>query len=477
MSNADAHQRAAAWLRDLEAALVRSDVPAVLALFADDECFWRDMVAFTWNIKTMEGKEQIAAFLSATLAGTEPRNFRVEGEAREVDGVTEARFTFETKAARGRGFLRLKDGRAWTFLTVAQALKGFEEKCWPRPREGRRARRAPGPHDLARAPDGGRSVARLHAAALLPDHRRRPGWTGARRAAAAPRCPDPHRRAQRARRRQLAQSLQVALPARSGLVRPHAVPAVPGSLAGVLAQGQDRRLAGDVRQDHGAELLDVDGMQERAATTTPARNGPWSSTAPASASPCAPSSWCWRPACRACRRCRSFPGADRFRGEQCHSSKFASGAGLRGQALRHHRLEQLRARHLRRPVGARRRRDDGAALADRGGTLGIADGAGARARSIPSRRWPTASPPTSPTSRSRHCRTASHRAGPPRSTRRSCAATATSTTGSTRWAFSTISARTAPASMPSTCAAARATTSTSAPASWWPTAASSSRAG
>jgi len=136
MSNADAKQRAAAWLRDLEAALVRSDVSAALALFADDECFWRDMVAFTWNIKTMEGKEQIAAFLSATLADTEPCAFRIEGDALEVHGVTEARFTFETKVARGRGFLRLKDGRAWTFLTVAQALKGFEERSGPAREKG-----------------------------------------------------------------------------------------------------------------------------------------------------------------------------------------------------------------------------------------------------------------------------------------------------------------------------------------------------
>jgi putative flavoprotein involved in K+ transport len=131
MSNADADQRAAAWLRDLEAALARADIPAVLALFADEECFWRDMVAFTWNIRTMEGKQQIAAFLTATLAETEPRSFRIEGDARELDGVTEARFTFETKVARGKGFLRLKDGRAWTILTAAQALKGFEEKSGP----------------------------------------------------------------------------------------------------------------------------------------------------------------------------------------------------------------------------------------------------------------------------------------------------------------------------------------------------------
>jgi putative flavoprotein involved in K+ transport len=131
MSNADANRRAAAWLRDLEAALALGDVSAILALFADEECFWRDMVAFTWNIKTMEGKEQIATFLTTTLAHTAPSSFRIEGDAREVDGVTEARFTFETKVARGRGFLRLKGDRGWTMLTTAQALKGFEEKCGP----------------------------------------------------------------------------------------------------------------------------------------------------------------------------------------------------------------------------------------------------------------------------------------------------------------------------------------------------------
>jgi putative flavoprotein involved in K+ transport len=129
MSNADANQRAAGWLRELEAALARGDVSTVLAMFDDGECFWRDMIAFTWNIKTMEGKEQIAAFLSETLDHAGPHSFRVEGEAREASGVTEARFTFETKVARGRGFLRLKGDRAWTMLTTAQALKGFEEKC------------------------------------------------------------------------------------------------------------------------------------------------------------------------------------------------------------------------------------------------------------------------------------------------------------------------------------------------------------
>ena len=45
-----------------------------------------------------------------------------------------------------------------------------------------------------------------------------------------------------------------------GLVRPHALPALPRSLAGLRRQGQDRRLAGNVRQGDGAELLVQDRM-------------------------------------------------------------------------------------------------------------------------------------------------------------------------------------------------------------------------
>ena len=47
-------------LETLEAALRRGDTAAAVELFQPN-CYWRDLVAFTWNIKTMEGREQIAA--------------------------------------------------------------------------------------------------------------------------------------------------------------------------------------------------------------------------------------------------------------------------------------------------------------------------------------------------------------------------------------------------------------------------------
>ena len=120
-------QRAGQWLAAFEAALQRGDAAAATALF-DDDSYWRDLVAFTWNIRTQEGRAAIADMLQARLADVAPSGFVVEGEATEADGVVDAWFTFETRLSRGRGHLRLKGDRAWTLLTTMVELKGFEER-------------------------------------------------------------------------------------------------------------------------------------------------------------------------------------------------------------------------------------------------------------------------------------------------------------------------------------------------------------
>lgn len=42
----------------LDKALAAGELEHALDLFQTD-CYWRDLVTFTWNIKTMEGKEQV----------------------------------------------------------------------------------------------------------------------------------------------------------------------------------------------------------------------------------------------------------------------------------------------------------------------------------------------------------------------------------------------------------------------------------
>ncbi len=129
MTDLSAHptQAASAWFADFQSALERHDIDAAMILF-DADSYWRDLVAFTWNICTQEGPEAIRAMLQARLADVKPTAFAVEGQATETGGVVDAWFTFETAVARGRGHLRLKDGKAWTLLTTMTELKGFEER-------------------------------------------------------------------------------------------------------------------------------------------------------------------------------------------------------------------------------------------------------------------------------------------------------------------------------------------------------------
>ncbi len=117
------------------AALERGDIAAATACFQDD-CYWRDLVTFTWNIHTSEGKDQIAAMLGSQLATTKPHGWKIaEGESAAEDGcVTTAWITFETAVARGYGLIRLKGGKIWTLLTTMVELKGHEEhKGFTRP--------------------------------------------------------------------------------------------------------------------------------------------------------------------------------------------------------------------------------------------------------------------------------------------------------------------------------------------------------
>ncbi|GAA3164508.1 hypothetical protein GCM10020255_049290 [Rhodococcus baikonurensis] len=127
-------ERVDAWLADFESALAARDIERVAGKFALDS-FWRDLVSFTWNIKTVEGREQIADMLSARLDDTDPSGFRTTETPDEADGVTSAWIEFETATGRAHGHLRLKGDEGWTLLTSLQELKGHEEgKGTRRPR-------------------------------------------------------------------------------------------------------------------------------------------------------------------------------------------------------------------------------------------------------------------------------------------------------------------------------------------------------
>ncbi len=120
-------QRVRLWLDGFDEILQSGD-PARAADQFEENGFWRDLVAMTWNIKTVEGRDAIRDMLKHTAERARPRNWQVEGEAAEQDGVTEAWITFETGDALGKGLIRLRDGKAWTLLTTMQELRDFPEK-------------------------------------------------------------------------------------------------------------------------------------------------------------------------------------------------------------------------------------------------------------------------------------------------------------------------------------------------------------
>ena len=114
-------------------ALAAGNIDAAVALFATTS-YWRDLVSFTWNIKTLEGPDAIRAMLEAQLAqtGLASLTFDESLPVESAGGVTSAWFTFETNVGRGEGHVRIRDGKIFTLLTVLTELKGFEEPIGPR---------------------------------------------------------------------------------------------------------------------------------------------------------------------------------------------------------------------------------------------------------------------------------------------------------------------------------------------------------
>jgi putative flavoprotein involved in K+ transport len=139
---AQAHQRCALdWLNDFEAALSAGDAKQIASLFHEDS-HWRDVLAFTWHMTPVAGRDQIAARLVAeqTRIGAHafqlPRDRKAPRKAMRV-GIEciEAIFEFTTSIGKGAGIFRLSpdltDGgkmKAWLISTTLQSITGHEEK-------------------------------------------------------------------------------------------------------------------------------------------------------------------------------------------------------------------------------------------------------------------------------------------------------------------------------------------------------------
>ncbi len=126
------------WLAMFEKALAGRDDVLLKTLFHPDS-HWRDVLALTWHIRTVNGLEAVLGELKAHAGRAHPRGFRTDPHRTAPRHVTragtdaiEAIFQFETDEGRGNGVLRLlpdeKNMRAWTLLTALDEIKGFEEQ-------------------------------------------------------------------------------------------------------------------------------------------------------------------------------------------------------------------------------------------------------------------------------------------------------------------------------------------------------------
>uniref|UniRef100_UPI0040400D8A NAD(P)-binding domain-containing protein n=1 Tax=Thioclava sp. GXIMD2076 TaxID=3131931 RepID=UPI0040400D8A len=143
MLDTSQHGALQALVNDLERAMIACDAQAVADLFLEDS-YWRDLAAFTWNLKTLEGRPAIADMAAAQLPVIRAQALHLDpSEAvTEADGVTEGWLRLETSLGRGVGYIRMKEGKIWTLLTTLHELKGHEE-----PRKLRRPMGAEHGHD------------------------------------------------------------------------------------------------------------------------------------------------------------------------------------------------------------------------------------------------------------------------------------------------------------------------------------------
>ena len=114
------------WLNKFEKLIYEKDIEKILDLFSDTST-WRDLISFTWNIITFESKLDIKLMLNSVLFEINPENFQIIDMKTKLKS-DEAWFSFDTKYAKCKGHIRLKDGKAITFLSVIDELKGYEEK-------------------------------------------------------------------------------------------------------------------------------------------------------------------------------------------------------------------------------------------------------------------------------------------------------------------------------------------------------------
>ena len=106
---------AQSWLSTFSEALEARKYDRVARMMHAD-CYWRDLLTFSWDFKTLQGIDQVKSWLRKTFDLVGAYAFRLEGEPAigsigEHGKTLEFFFRFETKIASGRGHVLLVGDR------------------------------------------------------------------------------------------------------------------------------------------------------------------------------------------------------------------------------------------------------------------------------------------------------------------------------------------------------------------------------
>ena len=129
------------WLLLFEQAVSSASSDTLRELVHED-CHWRDLLAVTWQVKTVSGLRNILALIQSFTPDTRPYGFQITQDhaapravARAGVEVIASIFCFETRVGRCFGVIRLTPPtsntdqlKAWSLLTKLEEIKGFEEQ-------------------------------------------------------------------------------------------------------------------------------------------------------------------------------------------------------------------------------------------------------------------------------------------------------------------------------------------------------------
>ena len=114
------------WIEQFNASFANLTNIDLDSLFQKD-FFWRDILCISWNLNTFEIQQEVLGALKQNKVALP---LRIEGyyDVKRTGGLVECFLDMRSKIGRGKGYVRLKNGKAWTLLTTLEELFGHEEK-------------------------------------------------------------------------------------------------------------------------------------------------------------------------------------------------------------------------------------------------------------------------------------------------------------------------------------------------------------